>query len=351
MFVYLVRRLLEGFFVLILATTLVYLLLTLVPGGPLSEVQQPGVRIGAADLNRLNQQMGLTNAQGQRLPWYERYFYWLFSTERGGGIDIQIGDLQIQGSGIITGDLGQSTVVAPGRAVTELIGARLLNTVSLMGLALLIAAAISLLLGVISAMKHYSALDHIITFFSFVGISLPTFWLAWILIIIFGVKFKEWGLPYLPPSRAYDAGLENDLADRLMHLILPVTVLSLTHIAGWSRYLRSQMLETLRMDYIRTAWAKGLKKRTIIFKHAIRNAILPLITVVTLSLPELFGGAIIVESVFSYPGMGQLYIDSVRGYDWPVVMGIFLISASLIVVSNILADFLYALVDPRIRVA
>jgi len=172
------------------------------------------------------------------------------------------------------------------------------------------------------------------------------------LIILFAVKFKDWNLPYLPYSLAYSDPLhETDVIDRLQHLVLPVTVLSMIRVAGWSRYLRSQTLEVLRLDYVRTAWAKGLKQRVVILKHAVRNALIPLITVITLAIPDLFGGAIITEQVFSYPGMGRLYLDAVGAYDWTLVMGILLISTVLVVSSNILADVLYAVADPRIRLS
>ena len=178
---------------------------------------------------------------------------------------------------------------------------------------------------------------------------MPTFWFGWMLIILFAEKFKEWGLPYLPPSNAYDFGMEGDIGNRILHLILPVTVLSLIQVAGWSRYLRSSVLEILRLDYVRTAWAKGLKQRVVILKHAVRNALIPLITVVTLAVPGLFGGAIITETIFSYPGMGSLFYKALGAYDWPIVMAFLLIATVLIVIANILADVLYAVADPRIR--
>jgi peptide/nickel transport system permease protein len=166
---------------------------------------------------------------------------------------------------------------------------------------------------------------------------------------LFAVQFKNWGLPYLPNALAFDPGMENDLFNRIWHLILPGTVLSLIQVAGWSRYLRGSMLEVLRLDYVRTAWAKGLKQRIVILKHAMRNALIPLITVISLAIPGLFGGAIITETIFSYPGMGSLFINALGAYDWPIVMAFLLISTVLIVLANILADVLYAFADPRIR--
>ena len=156
-------------------------------------------------------------------------------------------------------------------------------------------------------------------------------------------------LPYFPSDAAYENGKEADIANRIYHLVLPVTVLSVVSVAGWSRFLRSSVLEVLRLDYVRTAWAKGLKQRVVILKHAVRNALIPLVTLITLAIPGLFGGAIVTEGIFSYPGLGSLYLDAVAGYDWPVVMAYLLVVTTLTILANILADVLYAVADPRIR--
>jgi peptide/nickel transport system permease protein len=212
----------------------------------------------------------------------------------------------------------------------------------------LVSLVIAFPIGVLSAIRQYSKLDYAVTMFSFFGLSMPVFWFGLMLIILFAVNFKAWGLPYLPTGGLADPGMENDIGNRVLHLILPVTVLSIVSVAGWSRYIRSSMLEVLRQDYVRTAWAKGLQQRVVILKHALRNALIPLITIVGLTLPGLFGGAIITETVFAYPGMGRLYLSALN-YDWTLVMGILVISTVLVVVSNMLADVLYAVADPRIR--
>jgi peptide/nickel transport system permease protein len=345
---FLIRRLFQGFLVLVVSTAIIYFLLTLIPGGPLTGLRAPGIKISRTDINRLGHMMGITDLQGHEYPWYTRYFNWLFSSDKN-DVDITVAGIHIHGGGILTGDWGNSITLSRGRPVMEQISQRLPFTLILMASALLFSLILAIPIGIISAVKQYSKLDYSITLFTFFGISMPTFWFGWMLIILFAVKFKEWGLPYLPPSLAFDPGMENDLGNRILHLILPVTVLSLIQVAGWSRYLRSSVLEVLRLDYVRTAWAKGLKQRVVILKHAVRNALIPLITVITLNVPGLFGGAIITESIFSYPGMGSLFYNALGAYDWPIVMAFLLIATVLIVAANILADVLYAVADPRIR--
>ena len=340
---YLIRRSFQGLAVLVLASAIIYFLLCQVPmvacsaeNPELTKEQCEAIRV-QFDLDK---------------PWYTRYFYWLFDPRKtrphDNPVDIRIGDLRIQGSGMLTGNWGRSLVVARGQPVIEQIKARLPQTLILMVSSLLVSLLLAFPIGVLSAMRQYSRLDYSVTMFSFIGISMPGFWFGLMLIILFAVKFKEWGLPYLPPGDMADVGMEGNLANRIAHLILPVTVLSLGLVAGWSRYIRASMLEVLRQDYVRTAWAKGLKQRGVILKHVLRNALIPLITVVGLALPSLFGGAVLTETIFNYPGMGRLYLQALNN-DWPLVMGILVITTVLVVVSNMLADVLYAVVDPRIR--
>ena len=343
---YLIRRSLQGLIVLILSSVIIYFLLGQMPGSPVSALRSGNERITAKAIRDLEKLMGWDK------PWYERYFRWLFDPDKTSPIEnpinIQIGDFKIQGSGFLTGNWGRSLTVAKGAPVIDQIKSRLPNTLILMITSVVLSMLIAFPIGVLSAVRQYSKLDYAVTMFSFFGISMPVFWFGLMLIILFAVKFKEWGLPSLPPGDLIDPTKPDDLANRLSHLILPVTVLSLTNVAGWSRYIRSGMLEVLRQDYVRTAWAKGLKQRVVILKHALRNALIPLITIVGLTLPGLFGGAIITETVFNYPGMGRLYLSALN-YDWSLVMGILIISTVLVVVSNMLADVLYAVADPRIR--
>jgi peptide/nickel transport system permease protein len=217
--------------------------------------------------------------------------------------------------------------------------------------AILLSLLVAVPIGIISAVKQYSTLDYTVTTFSFIGISIPIFWLGLMMIILFGIKFKEWGLPYLPTGgvisvRGLGAG---GLVDRLLHLIMPVTALSLLYMATWSRFMRTSMLDVLHQDYVRTARAKGLLEHIVITKHAFRNALIPLITIVALQLSSLFGGAVLTETVFAYPGMGHLYFNAITRSDWPLVQGYLVILSVIVVVSTLLADVAYVLVDPRIR--
>ena len=345
---YLIRRALQGFVVLVLSTMIIYFLLAQMPGSPGSALRGSSERITKKMQQDLERAMGWHGS----LPWWDQYRLWLFNPDNtraiDNPIDIQIGDVHIKGSGLLTGNWGRSIVIAKGQPVMEQIQARLPNTLILMITSVLVSVLIAFPIGVLSAIRQYSKLDYAVTMFSFFGLSMPTFWFGLMLIILFAVNFKQWGLPYLPPGGLADPGMEHDFLNRLSHLVLPVTVLSIISVAGWSRYIRSSMLEVLRQDYVRTAWAKGLKQRVVILKHALRNALIPLITIVGLTLPGLFGGAIITETVFGYPGMGQLYYSALN-YDWSLVMGILVISTILVVVSNMLADVLYAIADPRIR--
>jgi len=282
----------------------------------------------------------------------------LVSAEEVPSGEIDIFGLKIYGSGIITGDFGDSTDVARGQPVIGEIGARIGNTLLLTGFATLISILIAVPIGVISAIKQYSKLDYTVTTVSFVGLAMPTFWLGLMLILFFAILAKDlhvkygWGwLPYFPPGDPASDTQTFNIVDRLYHLTMPVIVLSFVNIAGLSRFVRASMLEVLRQDYVRTAWAKGLSQRAVILKHALRNALIPVITIITLGLPSLFSGAIITETIFNYAGMGQLYFNSVLQLDIPLVMGFLLIITALIVLSNILADVLYAAADPRIRFA
>jgi peptide/nickel transport system permease protein len=347
---YIIRRLLQALLILVCASAFAYYVLSLLPGSPLSglymEVGSKKMSIG--EIHRLGRLWGWLDADNHTIPWYARFSTWLFSPDRP-GIDAHLGPFHLHGGGILTGNWGTSVFFAPGHQVIELIGTYLPFTLILMGASMLVSLLIAIPIGVYSAVRQYSRLDYALTLFSFVGISIPGYWLGWMLLILLGVQFKTWGLPALPLSGAYDAGLSEDVGNRIFHLILPVFVLSLQSIAGWSRFVRAQMLEVLYQDYVRTAWAKGLQPRVVVLKHAFRNALIPLITLAALSLPGLFGGALLVETVFSYPGMARMYMGALGSYDWSVVMGYLLIGTVVTVLGNLLGDILYAVADPRIR--
>ena len=265
-------------------------------------------------------------------------------------------------NGILRLDFGWSWKLAVGQPVTSLIRSRLANTLVLMTTATVISLVIAIPIGIYSGVHQYSTVDYAVTTFAFFGSAMPVFWFGLMLILLFSYLFKEWGLPYMPSGgtvmvREATVGSlaavlnvsKGSFVDRFMHIILPAAMLSLLYMAGWSRYMRSSMLEVLRQDYVRTARAKGLIERVVITKHALRNALIPIITIVVLQIPSLFGGAILTETVFAYPGIGRLYFEALGQSDWPVVMAILFITAILVVVSTLLGDVLYTVVDPRIR--
>jgi peptide/nickel transport system permease protein len=315
---FIIRRCIEMAFTMVFASMLLFGILNLAPGGPFdarvsaNRVQDPTY------LERLNKLIGLDK------PVHERYIEWV--------------------KGVARGDLGESWAIARGQSVNKIIGSRLPNTIMLMTTGLLFSFLIAIVIGTISAVRQYSLLDNFFTAFSFFGISIPAFWFGLIMLKFFGLELK-----LFPVGGIYTVNKQDDLLDRLWHLILPMIVLSLLQVAQWSRFLRSSLLETLRQDYIRTARAKGQVERLVLFRHAFRNALIPLVTVIALAIPTLFGGAIFTETIFNWPGMGQLLIGAVGALDWPVAMGVVVITAGLTIVANFLADIAYVYVDPRIR--
>ena len=303
---------------LVLASVLLFGILNLAPGGPFdariaaAHIQDPGY------LDRLNHLIGPDK------PVHERYLDWV--------------------GNVLHGNLGESWTMARGQTVNTIIGSRLPNTVMLMTTGLLFSLVIALVVGTISAVRQYSLTDNLFTAFSFFGISIPAFWFGLIMLKFFGLELK-----LFPVGGIYTVGHQDDLLDRLWHLILPMIVLSLLQVAQWSRFLRSSLLETLRQDYIRTARAKGQTERLVLFRHAFRNAMIPLVTVIAIAIPSLFGGAIFTETIFNWPGMGQLLIGAVGALDWPVAMGVVTITAGLTILANFIADVAYVVIDPRIR--
>jgi len=315
---FLVRRTIEMAVTLVLASGLLFGILNLAPGGPF-DAQVANNRIqDPTYLERLNKLIGLDK------PLHERYLNWI--------------------KDVLHGDLGQSWTIARGQSVNTIIAARVPNTLMLMTTGLLFSLLIAIVIGTISAVRQYSLLDNVFTAFSFFGISIPAFWFGLIMLKFFGVELK-----LFPIGGIYSVDKQNDLLDRGWHLILPMIVLSLLQVAQWSRFLRSSLLETLRQDYVRTARAKGQIERLVLFRHAFRNALIPLVTVIALAVPSLFGGAIFTEHIFAWPGMGQLLVSAVGAFDWPVAMGVVIITAALTIFANFLADVAYVYVDPRIR--
>ena len=317
---FLIRRLVQNILLLLIISVIVYGILYLVPGGPFDQLNFGAVSAAAAaaQVKRLNELLGLDK------PLHERYLSWLGRA--------------------LTGDWGMSWTVAFGQPVSRLIESRLGNTLLLMGLSAVFSFLIAMPIGILSAVRPYSVWDYVITGFSFFGLSMPTFWFGVMMLIVFSVT-----LGWFPAGGAITPGKANDLGDRVRHLVLPVLVPSLVQVAGQSRFIRSSMLETLKQDFVRTARAKGVPWFRVVMTHALRNAILPVITLLGLEVPQLFGGAIITETIFTWPGMGRLFFEGISKNDWPLVQAITMMSAFLVVAGNLLADLCYAAVDPRIR--
>jgi len=295
------------------------------------------------DRERLRRQMGLDQ------PVYMQYVTWLVGNDwqkidmNGDGVPEMPG----KRAGILRGDWGNSLVTR--QSVLKMIGDRLPNTLLLMLTVEAVVIILSLALGLYSALRPYSLFDNIATGLSFIGYSMPVFWLALSLMYIFAVNFRRWGLPYLPTVGMYDPAVGKTPYELFKHMILPVATLSIISIAGYSRYVRSSVLEVLGQDYIRTARAKGLRSMIVIRRHALPNAILPFITIIGLEIPFLLAGAVVTERIFAWPGMGRLFIDHTERADFPVLMGILMLIALAVVIFQIITDVVYSFVDPRIR--
>ena len=265
-------------------------------------------------------------------------------------------------AGVLRLDFGFSWKLSPAQPVTELFKSRLGNTLILMTTATLLSLIVGIPIGIYSAIHQYSRTDYAVTTFSFFGSAMPVFWFGLMMILLFSYSFKQWDLPFMPTGGAFSvresqpgsllgiiSAAPGSLVDRMIHLIMPTMVLSLLYLAGWSRYARSSMLEVLRQDYVRTARAKGLIERVVVIKHALRNALIPIVTILVFDIAGIFSGAILTETIFAYPGMGGLYFDALGAADWPVVMAYLLISSVLVVIATLVRDVLYTVVDPRIR--
>lgn len=306
---------------LLLISIILYWILSNAPGGPLAPyLQNP--HITAADIARLKHNFGLD----QPLPI--RYLRWL-------GM-------------VVRGDLGYST--SNSETVVQAILERLPATLLLTGTSFALSLLIGVSIGIFAAVKPYSPLDYTVTTLAFFGQSMPVFWFALMLQLAFAVTgITAFGYHFALPSAGISSTDDFDLGDRIEHLILPTIVLSLVYIATWSRFTRSSMLEVVRTDYMRTAAAKGLDKLTIILRHGLKNALIPVVTVVALSLPGLFAGAVITETIFAWPGMGRLFFNALGQFDFSLLMGYLLIVSSLVVFFNLLADVAYAWLDPRVK--
>ena len=330
---------------MLLLSVLIFALVNLAPGGPLSG-QGQSRHIDPDKVELLKRQFGLDK------PIPMQYLIWLVGNDwmqvdtNGDGVMDGYGTRQ----GILRGDFGFS--FRTRQPVLAEIGQRLPNTAYLTIITMLVAVLIAIPIGIISAIRQYSPFDITVTTFSFAGQAIPEFWLGLILILVFYAWLKNpfTGGPLLPSGGMTSIDIAGfDLWDRIVHLILPVVTGALGWIAWYSRFLRSSMLDVIHQDYIRTARAKGLSNWGVLSKHALRNALVPLVTLLALDLPYIFGGAIFVETLFAWPGMGRLYYQAALERDYPVLLAVLIIGAAFIILSNLIADILYAYLDPRIR--
>lgn len=394
---YLIRRVIQMFLVILASAAVSYALLNLAPGGPLTglrQIQQSNrFRLTEEDIARIRAYFELD----LYLP--SRFTRWLIGEPRGPIVlfgkslfantpigcttEIQAtfadarGNLTIRtigcktyvylsdlvgrrtSNGVLRGDFGSSWRLNRDRPVTDLLAGRIPKSIQLIGLSTLLSLCLGLPLGVYSAVRQYSRFDYIFTTLAFMGTAMPTFFFGILAIMIFSIVPNNLGWFYLPSGSAtavrdYTLPLlgtvtANSVMDRTLHTILPVLVLTVVQVAGWSRYVRASMLEVLRQDYVRTARAKGLVERVVILKHALRNGLIPFVTIVVFTLPGLIGGAIITETIFNWPGMGRLYFLALGDSDYPVAMSILFMTAVLTVIATLLRDILYTIVDPRIR--
>lgn len=320
---YILRRTIQAIPLLFFLSILLFMLVRVAPGGPLSQAER-NPNITAEQLELARSRLGLDQ------PLAVQYAKWMRAI-------------------ILEGDLGRS--LKSNRPVSEMILERIPNTLILVGTAFVITLLIAIPIGALSAKRPYSAFDYTVTTLTFAGQSVPIYWSGLMLILIFYVWLDNpfTSGPLLPAGGMYPTGGPRTLPNLLHHMILPVGTLCLVWVAWYSRFFRASMLEVLNADYVRTARAKGLAERSVTYVHAMRNAIMPLVTMIALDLPTIFAGALFIETIFSWPGMGRLFWEAARGRDYPVLLGVILINAGLIVLFNIIADLLYALIDPRVR--
>ncbi|WP_373356291.1 ABC transporter permease [Pseudoroseicyclus sp. CXY001] len=311
---FLIRRIFGAIPLLFGISLVLFVIIHLAPGGPL-DVYADNPSVSPEALEQIRVRFGLDQ------PVPVQYVLWLRS--------------------MLVGDWGLS--IRTGRPVLDEIVTRLGPTLQLGGIAMLLSFIVAVPLGIVSAARRGSRTDSTVTFAAFAGISMPVFWSALLLQLIFSV----W-LGWLPSAGMKSIG-DGSFPDRLAHLVMPVAVLSLATIASWSRYIRSGMVDVLSQDYIRTAYAKGRRERGVIFRHALRNAMIPAVTVIAIDFVTIISGAVITETVFAWPGIGRLFVESMNGRDYPMLMGLMMMGSVGVVAANILADIVYAALDPRIR--
>jgi len=323
---YVLSRLLGAVPLVLGIATIVFFVVSLAPGDPTLYMLAPGMNAEVVEQMRIN--------YGLDQPVHVRYVKWMGS--------------------MLTGDFGYS--FAYNRPVLEVLMGFLPNTLILSACALVLAFLVGIVLGTIQAVRQYSGVDSALSVVLLFFYSMPSFWLALMLILVFSLMARNvWGWPiWFPASGMMSTGYEflgpwERVVDRAKHLALPTVSLSLVLAAGIARYMRGSMLEVIRQDYVRTARAKGLPERTVVFKHALRNALIPVITLIGLYIPVLFSGTVFIELIFAWPGMGRALVDAINTRDYPLVMAGTFFFAVMVVLANLVADILYAVVDPRIR--
>ena len=313
---FLINRLSQSLVLLVIVSIIGFGVLNLIPGGPLAQYGlDPGMT--QDDMARLTEQLGLNR------PIWVQYFDWA--------------------GGLLQGDWGHS--FRDGAPVLNVIGRHIVATLLLMGSSTAVAIAIGTWIGIRGATHRHSVFDYTATIGAMVALSIPTFWFGLIGIYVFSLR-----LGWFPAGNMYTIG-DGSVPDVLHHLVMPSIVLALVHIAIWSRYMRSATLEAINQDFVKTARAKGLSERRVLVKHVVGNALLPMITLAGMQLPSVLTGALVTETVFTWPGMGRLFLDSLGYSDYPVVMGLLMFSAILVILGNLIADIIIAIVDPRIRLA
>jgi peptide/nickel transport system permease protein len=397
---FLIRRIAQMIIVILLSSVVSYALLNIAPGGPLTflrEMNNSGrTRVTPEVIARIKARFELD------LDLHIRFSRWLIGVpdgplviggqtyladwvvgcktpgkvrlrypdgtteiiEEGCAVPLTLQDLvdgppRRDSRGILFGDFGLSQAILRDRPITVLIESRLPYTIALMGMSTLLSILIGVPIGVYSAVRQYSRFDYTMTTMAFLGASLPTFFVGIMAILIFAIGAKGAGLPYLPPgdasaARDYIVPLLGTITkesplDYVLHFIMPCGILVFTSVAGWSRFVRASMLDVMKQDYVRTARAKGVRERIVILKHALRNALIPFITLLAGTLPGLFAGAIITETIFNWPGMGRLLIDALGRFDYTVAMAVLYVTIVLTMIGYLLSDVLYTIVDPRIR--
>jgi peptide/nickel transport system permease protein len=316
---YAARRLVEAVPLLLLISVILFVVIQMT-GDPLAAYTVDATLTGE-DIARLRHFYGLDQ------PVPIQYLRWL--------------------GNMLTGNWGTSFV--SNQPVAELIGHRLPNTILLVVSSYSIILVVAVGLGIYTAVHQYAWFDHLVTTLAFVGIAMPSFWLGLLLIIFFAVQTRNMGLPYFPAGGMYDLVVGPSLPQILWHLVLPSITLATVVTAGYIRYIRASMLEVIRQDYVRTARAKGLPEHLTLRRHALKNAAIPLVTLMGLDLPRFLSGAVVVESIFAWPGMGRLFWEEAQRTDIPVLMAVLTFSSALVVLGNLLADIGYAYLDPRIR--